>query len=265
MLTVEGYRDEVVDEQGHRKPLQVLYSVAPNPEPSARGVQPRQMLFTFIEARDRFAEVLGAWLDHHDLLEPVFALYFGTLSNPTHLEQRFIAFAQAIETYDRRRRPEAKERDRTEHKDLIREIVEAAPEQRRRWLKEKLAYSNELSLANRLEHVLDACTNVTTRIVGEQGVTAFVGSVRDARNYYTHWDPAGKRKAATELRDLHRLTLQLRTVLETVFLLELDFECERIERLLERARRFEEIDLQRSVSGVRQLPGRQAPPRTPDP
>jgi hypothetical protein len=246
VLAVDAYRDDVVDEQGHRKPLQMLYSVARNPEPLARGVQPRQMLFTFAEVHDRFAEVLGAWLEHHELLEPVFALYFGTLYNPSlYLEQRFIAFSQAIETYDRRRRPQTKERDPTQHKELIREIIEAAPEHRRKWLKEKLAFSNELSLANRLEHVLDACANVTARIVGYQGVTAFVRLVRDTRNYFTHWDPAGKPKAATEPRDLYRLTLQLRTVLETALLVELDFECERIEAVLERARRFEEIDIQR--------------------
>jgi hypothetical protein len=85
---------------------------------------------------------------------------------------------------------------------------------------------------------------VTARIVGDQGVTAFVRSVRDTRNYYTHWDPAGRRKAAIE-HELYRLTLQLRTVLEAAFLLELNFECERIDAVLERARRFEEIDLQR--------------------
>jgi len=109
---------------------------------------------------------------------------------------------------------------------------------------EAAARRAEGSLAKRLEHVLGPCPNVTARIVGDQGVSAFVRSVRDTRNYYTHWDPGRKRKAVTEARDLYRLTLQL-AVLETVFLLELDFECERIEGVLERARRFDEIDTQR--------------------
>lgn len=241
LLEVDGYR-EAVDQHESRKPLRILYPAAHNPEPSARAVQPHQMLFTFVEARDRFAEVLGAWLDHHELLQPVFALYFGTLYNGSlYLEQQFIAFAQAIETYDRRRRPKEKERDKTKHKEVVREILEAAPEQHRKWLQEKLAYSNELSLAKRLEHVLDACTNVTGRIVGKQGVSDFIRSARDTRNYYTHWDPAMKHKAVTEPRDLYRLTLQMRTVLETVLLLELDFECRRIEGVLERAGRFNEL------------------------
>lgn len=244
LLAVQGYRVGV-DQSEDRTPLRVLYMPARNPEPSTRPPAAREMLFTFAETRDRLAEILGAWLEHHELLDPVFALYFGTRTNQgLYLEQRFLAFIAAIETYDRRRRPTAKERDPSEHKERLREIVEAAPEYHRTWLKAQLAFSNEVSLAQRLERVLGACEQVTERIVGPQGLPAFVRAVKDTRNYYTHWDPRGERKAATG-RDLYRLTLQLQTVLEMVYLLELDFECERILRVLERARRFERIALQR--------------------
>jgi hypothetical protein len=204
------------------------------------------MLFTFSEARDRLPDVLGAWVARHDLLEPVFALYFGTLYNPNlYLEQRFVAYAQAIETYDRRRRPSVKERDPAEHKALVSEIVDAVPAEHRKWLKKKLAWSNDLALGQRIEHVLSACPNVTDRIVGDEGLTAFIRAVRNTRNYYTHYDPARKSKAVTEPRDLYRLTVQLRAILETAFLLELDFDCADVEAVLQRARRFEEIELQR--------------------
>jgi hypothetical protein len=246
LLAVDGHRDDVVDKAGHRIPLQLLYPIAHNPEPSQQGVQPWEMLFTYREARDRLADVFGAWLAHHDVLEPVFALYFGTLYNAhLYIEQRFLAFAQAIETYDRRRRPTAKESDPAEHKERIREILKATPEKHRTWLKDKLAFSNELVLARRIAHVLSVCPNVTARIVGEEGADKFVKAVRNTRNYLTHYDQTRKRHAVTEPRDLYRLTLQLRAILETAFLLELAFECADIEAVLERARRFEQIDLQR--------------------
>jgi hypothetical protein len=133
VLAVDGYRDDIVDKQGHRIPLQVLYPIAHNPEPPTRTVQPWEMLFTYAEACHRLPAVLGAWLAHHDLLEPVFALYFGTLYNPNlYLEQRFIAYEQAIETYDLRKRPTAKERDPAAHKALIKEIVAAVPAEHRK-------------------------------------------------------------------------------------------------------------------------------------
>ena len=79
MLAVEGYRDDIVHRAGHRVPLQLLYGLAHNPEPLPDGVQPWEMLFTFEEARDRLRDVFGAWLARDEVLEPVFALYFGTL------------------------------------------------------------------------------------------------------------------------------------------------------------------------------------------
>jgi hypothetical protein len=72
-----------------------------------------------------------------------------------------------------------------------------------------------------------------------------VKAVKDTRNYYTHYDPRGKAKAATEPRDMHRLTVQLRAVLETTFLRDVGFTCDEIEASLDRASRFEEIDIQR--------------------
>jgi ApeA N-terminal domain 1 len=246
VLAVDAYRDDVVDRAGRRLTLHIFYALARNPEPAPRGVEPRELLFDLQQARDRLADVLSRWLSHQDRYEPVFELYFGTLYNPgSYREQRFIAYAQAIETYDRLKRPKAKERDPAEHKELIGEILKAVPETLRAWLKEKLAWSNDLPLARRIEYVLSGCPNITTRIVGDEGIEAFVKAVKDTRNYYTHYDPKLKAKAATEPRDMHRLTVQLRAVLETAFLLDIGFTCEEIETSLQRARRFEEIDLQR--------------------
>src|SRR6185503_17855986 len=53
-------------------------------------------------------------------------------------------------------------------------------------------------------------------------------------------DPAGKARAATEPRDLYRLTIQLRAVLETILLLDrLRLPCDRgdLDSALELARR----------------------------
>jgi hypothetical protein len=246
VLAVDAYRDDLVDQAGDRLPLHVFYPLPHNPEPSARRAYPWELLFNFAQARDRLPDVLSRWLAHQDLFEPVFGLYFGTLYNPSsYREQRFLAYAQGIETYDRLKRPDAKVRDPTEHKALVAEIVEAVPAQHRKWLKGELAWSNDLKLAQRIEHVLSGCPNVTARIVGEEGLGAFVKAVKTTRNYYTHYDPKVRAKAATEPRDMHRLTVQLRAVLETAFLLDVGFTCDEIERCLDRARRFEEIDLQR--------------------
>jgi hypothetical protein len=172
-------------------------------------------------------------------------LFFGTLyQQASYREQRFLQYAQAIETYDRLKRPKARIHPKTEHEALLAEIFEGVPDAHHDWLKRELAWSNHLNLAHRIEHVL-GCPNVAERIVGAEGVDGFVSEVKWTRNYYTHYDPKGKAKAATEGKDMHRLTVQLRAVLETAFLLELGFDCDQIEGGLDRVRRFEEIDIQR--------------------
>jgi hypothetical protein len=243
ILAVDAYRDDLADRTGHRITLHLFYGIPFNPEPPKRGT-------------------LTAWLEHHDLYEPVFGLYFGTLYNPSvYREQRFSAYAQAIETYDRLKRPKARKRPKAEHNAMLNEIYTGVPAEHLDWLKDQLAWSNHLVLAERIEFVLNVCPNVAARVVGpddapltletrgddepETAAEAFVRFARDTRNYYTHYDPSIKKKAATEPGEMHRLTIQLRAVLETAFLLDLGFSCEEIEDSLHRSRRFEEIDIQR--------------------
>jgi hypothetical protein len=261
ILAVDAYRDDLVDRTGHRITLHLFYGVPFNPEPPTRGTLQWEILFTFERVREHFGDVLTAWLDHHDLYEPVFGLYFGTLYNPsTYREQRFSAYAQAIETYDRLKRPKARRRPKAEHNAMLNEIYAGAPAKHLDWLKDQLAWSNHLVLAQRIEFVLNVCPNVAARIIGpddalltltrgdderETAAEVFVRSVRDTRNYHTHYDPKMKGKAATEARDMHRLTVQMRAVLETAIMLDLGFSCEEIEDSLQRSRRFEEIDIQR--------------------
>jgi ApeA N-terminal domain 1/Apea-like HEPN len=246
LLAVDTYRDDIVDGHEHPVTMHLFYPLSHNPEPSQRAADSLELIFDFSEVGDRFADVLNRWLGLQERYEPVMGLFFGTIYQATsYREQRFLQYAQAIETYDRLKRPEARIRDRDEHKAFVAEIVEAVPEEHRNWLKGELAWSNDLKLAQRIEHVLGGCPNVAARIVGPEGFDAFVKAVKWTRNYYTHYDPSGRERAATEGRDMHRLTVQLRAVLETAFLLELGFDCAAIEAGLERARRFEEIDIQR--------------------
>jgi hypothetical protein len=262
ILAVDAYRDDLVDRTGHRITLHLFYGIPFNPEPPKRGTLPWEILFTFGRVREHLGATLTAWLEHHDLYEPVFGLYFGTLYNPsTYREQRFLAYAQAIETYDRLKRPKARRRPKDEHKAMLAEIYAGVPVEHHDWLKRELAWSNDLILAQRIEYVLSVCPNVAEQIVGtdenpmtklktvaetsETAAEAFVRLAKDTRNYYTHYDPDLKRKAATEPADMHRLTVQLRAVLETAFLLDLGFPCDEIEDALKRARRVEEIGLNR--------------------
>lgn len=87
------------------------------------------------------------------------------------------------------------------------------------------------------------------RIAGESADArkSFIESVVTTRNYLTHYDVSLEHRAATDVA-LYRLTLQLRAIIETCLLRELGFECDEIDEILQRVRRYEEIDLHRPTS-----------------
>ncbi|MGH2938318.1 MAG: HEPN domain-containing protein [Solirubrobacterales bacterium] len=166
------------------------------------------MLFTLADADP--STVFRLWFERQDRLEPVFNLYFGALyDRDPYLEVKFLAFAQALETYDLRCR--------------------GRPER--------------MNLAARVRDVLSQCEAVSRRIVGDD-LDAFVVEFRDARNYYTQYDPGLETRAAKGHR-LLLLTTQLQTILEMSFLVELGFAAEAIEGILERSRRFAQIEVVR--------------------
>ncbi len=246
LLAVDAYRSDWTDRQGNPVTMHLYYPLFYNPDPMPRQVNAWELIFDFAQIRDRFAGVIARWVSFQEPYEPVIALFFSTLyQQASYREQRFLQYAQAIESYDRLKRPKARIRSKAKHQALLAEILDGVPESHHEWLKSELAWSNHLNLGHRIEHVLGGCPNVAKRIVGTDSVDAFINAVKWTRNYYTHYDPKGKANAATEARDMHRLTVQLRAVLETALLLELGFACDEIEAGLDRTRRFEEIDIQR--------------------
>jgi hypothetical protein len=217
VLSVTGYRDDYT--QGNTsfpRPIEIYWQIPHNPEPSARRRQVREMLFTLDETQSEMSTVMRKWFRRQPHLEPVFNLFFGTLYNPgLYLEVKFLAYAQAIETYDYRRRRKP----------------------------------GRLTLAQRMGDVLGRCRTVSKRIVGEgeDDLDDFIREFKDSRNYYTHYNPKLEMKAASGTA-LLLLCIQLQAIIEMSLLRELGFPCRAINGMLERSRRYAEIEHFRSMA-----------------
>ena len=99
------------------------------------------------------------------LVRLVLDLFFGVRHHPgLTLEVTFLSYAQALETYDYRRRRKP----------------------------------GKLSLAERMASVLGQCRSVSKRIVGSDpdAESAFIDDFKNSRNYYTHYNPKREKKAA---------------------------------------------------------------------
>lgn len=208
VLSVTGYRDVLLNERTREPvPIEILWGVPHNPAPPGKPREPREMLFTLPAVEGELSKVMRSWLAKQRRLEPVFNIFFGLLYLPDiYSDVQFLLLAQAVETYGylRRRVPIAR------------------------------------SFREQIREVLATCPSVSRKIVGADA-DAFTALLKVTRDYYTHYNPAKKERAAKDVGVL-LLSTQLKSLLEMAFLRELGFGHRAIDEILARARRYQEIE-----------------------
>jgi len=225
ILSVTGYQDDFVREKSEtRIPIDLLWEIPLNPDPPTRRRETWQMLFTLPGVKADISRAMRAWFAKQARLKPVFNLFFGSRYHPDlYVEVRFLLHAQALETYDYRRRRKP----------------------------------GKNTLVQRIGDVLDECKTVSKRIVGSTPAEreAFIEAVRDARNYYTHYNPKLEKKVARGAA-LLLLLVQMQAIIEMSLLRELGFPARAINEILERVRRYEEIEHFKTLVAEEQVGGR---------
>lgn len=189
-----------------------------------RAPIPHDMLLPYMRLENEFESLLRRWFDIYAKLENVFDLYFSTRYITTAPQLTFLNLVHAVEVYHRRRfsgevAPKAKHRAR------LREILAVAPDEHKQWLKGVLAYSNERRLSERLAELLALVPEILDPLMPE-GAAAFTKSVVDTRNYYTHWSPHLRPRAAHG-EELFLLGQRLGMLMQALILRELKFDSAR--------------------------------------
>lgn len=217
ILSVTGYQDDYVTGRFDTAvPVEILWGIPHNPSPPARPRHPLEMLFTLADTTPDVSKVMRSWLSKQDRLKPVFNLFFGMrYHTDMYLDVTFLSYAQAIETYDFRRRRKPSRR----------------------------------TLAQRMGDVLDQCRTVSRKIVGANtgDRELFIEGFKVSRNYYTHYNPKLEEKAARGIR-LLLLTIQLQAIIEMSLLCELGFGVRAIDDIFERVGRYGQIERLKSSS-----------------
>lgn len=190
-------------------PIELLWGIPHNPDPPKKTRLRHEMFFTLAEASPDISTVMKHWFAKQARLRPVFNLFFGIRYHPDiYLDVRFLVFAQAVETYDYRRRRKP----------------------------------GSWTLAERIADVLARCQTASKKIVGPTAADrdAFIKLFKDSRNYYTHYNPKLEKKAATGAA-LLLLTIQLQAIIEMSLLRELGFTRRAIDQIMGRVGRYREI------------------------
>jgi len=205
-----------------------------------------EMTFTLPAIEEKLEKILGIWISKAEVIKPVYDLYFSALYNPSiYQEFHFLSLVQAVETYHRQIYGGKYQSDEVFREDLYKILVSAIPDgiekDFRSSLKQgKLRYANEYSLRKRLnllsEHL---AKNLKIKFLQEKKErNMFVDKVADTRNYFTHYPPELKDKAARSGHELHELTQKLRLILQVCFLEELDFTFDAIAEIFKKNREY---------------------------
>lgn len=211
--------------------------------------RPDEFLFSLPEIAGMEEDCMRNWFTKAAWLDPVCALYFGALYNPSkYLDVNFLVLVQALEAYHRRACNDT-DLPLADHQARMEEIIEASPPAHRDWLEQKLAYSNELSLRRRLKSLFAQFSYLLDDLIPDPKTA--VSAICDNRNYLTHYNPALKGRAATGARLLFMVEV-LKLIIQASFLHELALPDAKIREFIARSR---------TVRMIRHLNGRIAAER----
>ncbi|RNC98250.1 HEPN domain-containing protein [Lysinibacillus halotolerans] len=170
------------------------------------------------------------WFEKNEKLRPVIDLYLSINYHRTSLERHFLNLVQALEAYHRLTRKNHV-LPKEEHERKIQSIITNAPEQYQNWIKEKLNFSNEPSLHERLEELLTPKGKTEAHEIkyhhlfrlGKKDKVKIIRDIKNTRNYNTHFDERLKRKSLKG-EELYQLILLLKLMIEYYLLMELEID-----------------------------------------
>lgn len=192
------------------------------------------MIFTAPQLGDSFDQHLTSWLRAYQEIKPVLQLFFGrVMTAETVSANSFLNSVQAAEAYHRYRR-EGQECSKETHRSRIKGIVAAAPQEHREWLKDKLAFSHEKNLAQRLTDLLGERASLFS--LSPDDIGNLSKRIKDLRNFFTHYDQ--KKKDYGTGPEFYILGGLLQWVVIACLLEEAGFSRDRAHELLEQCEPF---------------------------
>lgn len=178
----------------------------------------RNFLFIYKSIEDNFSKVFKKWTELNVIIEPVINTLTECFGNRNIIsENKFLNVMQGIETFHRRRRTNGKE-SKEFHKKKITDILLNCPPEFKLWLKERLNFSNEPALRERLvELFAELDEDLINHLLMDN--EQIIKDAKNSRNYYTHYDEKLEKKALKG-KQLFVLTERLKVFLLVLLLKE---------------------------------------------
>lgn len=207
---------------------------------SAQRERVLRPLIDYDEIFGEFPALISRWFQYQDRMEAVINLYFTAISNP-HIpySTRFLLLAQALEAYHGRSNHFSSEvQPRNEFLSRRDQLVAVVPQNEQDWLRDKLGFANQKTLADRLRELITSQQGFAAQIIGN--TNCFADMVRWTRNYYTHYSQDEEARISrgqgriAEGADLFLLSEQMRALLELHFVADLNLPAVAFNQIVRR-------------------------------
>jgi hypothetical protein len=230
--SIEGIEVDEIDETNFAK-IRIII----NTSDSFQTKDYFDFLFKYSDIQDSLKDILMNWFSRFEKIKPVLGGLIQSFNKENKVtEFNFLGIVQSLETLHRRIRKNAIH-DKQEFKAEVGEIIDSVPSKYKEWVRERFLYANEPTLINRLKELLgELPESLKQKLFTDE--EKFVISVKDSRNYYTHYSLHLADKALKD-GELFYATEKLKVILIALLLKEIGILNETFEKkFLERGRRI---------------------------
>lgn len=209
-------------------PIKAYYTSLPFSK-EAPKIYDHRMLFQFEKIRGNAEEIINMWLEAYSRISPAIGLYFSSVAGEhKYLEYRFLALAQGLETYHRRTSSDDTLMEDGQYQSLVESILSLVPKAHIEWLKGRLRYGNEISLAKRIKRIIDPYESY---LGSNRERSRLIRKLVDTRNYLTHYSEELEKRAAKE-NALYTLCLKMEAIFQLHLLQQIGFSEAEIKTIL---------------------------------
>lgn len=175
------------------------------------------ILYSYPQVEEYFDTMLDNLSTKYEMIKPLLdnhtAWYY---VEKGYQEPRFLLSVISIEQFMRKMHPRNR-LPRQDHRERKKEVLTAINNRHKAWVTEALQYSNEVSLKDRIEDMLNQYRNV---FIGYFLFEKFAKRVAEIRNYLVHGSKRRNMIVPTSV-ELYELTIALEAIAEGCILCEL--------------------------------------------
>ncbi len=184
------------------------------------------------EISERLEFYLQNWFDLIEKYEPMYELFFGTISERVNPISEFLSLSQALEAYHSRKFDNIIVSNGLFNSLLphFLEIIEKIPQERQSEFRSKINFMNRKTLRRRTKELFKKHGGIFKIFI--ENKKGFISKFVDTRNYYTHYDP--KAEMPVGIKEIPYLTEKLRFILMVILVYEMGFSQKQIAQIIHR-------------------------------